>query len=244
MVPSLARIAFAGLLFPAAVAAHGSISKPTVTFKDIYNKNAPAATMSGTPGQYTGSAVIRDLAAQPAPADGKVTFDISAVHVGPCEVWLDDVKAASANDCWATYADKTIPVDYSLCTGASCQLRWVWLATHNDPWEIYDNCVNVDGSSSSGSSTGNSSASTAPTTATPAVTTTATPAATTTAPAPATGSTSDASPGTVAPADTSASGSAACSYRGAGNQTQFDAWCVANCAMNYCPESYCEADCA
>lgn len=263
---SLAHVALAGLLLPAAVSAHGSISVPAVTFNDIYNKNAPSATMSGTPGQYTASAVIRDLAdqagstcgntdgsaaAQPVPSDGKVTFDISAVHVGPCEVWLDDTKAASANDCWATYPDKAIPIDYSLCASGQCQLRWVWLATHNDPWEIYDNCVNVEGAGSGNSS---SSASTMTTTA-PAVTTPA-PTAITTAPAtttispatttasPAIAGSEDDTPGTVTPAETSTTGSAACAYRGANKQTRFDAWCEANCKMNYCPESYCEADCS
>lgn len=258
------RFASAALLLglPAAVQAHGSISKPTVVFNDIYNKNAPSAYKSGTPGQYTGSDVIRDLAnaagsncgntdgnaaVQPVPSDGLVTFDISAVHIGPCEVWLDDTKVASANDCWSTYADKTIPIDYSVCTGSSCQLRWVWLATHNDPWEIFDNCVNV-GSGGGASSTSNSTSTTsapASTTKTPAATTAA-PAATTTAPAattaPATSSSEASvdndSPGTVKPSAASGSG---CAYRGASGKTQFDAWCEANCAMNYCPEDYCEA---
>ncbi|KAJ0392168.1 hypothetical protein P43SY_001671 [Pythium insidiosum] len=28
-----------------------------------------------------------------------------------------------------------------------CQVRWVWLATHNYNWEVFDNCVNVGGGS-------------------------------------------------------------------------------------------------
>ncbi|RLN47001.1 hypothetical protein BBJ29_008816 [Phytophthora kernoviae] len=126
------------------------------TFADIYNKNAPSAFKSGTPGQYTGSEGIKDLAdaagsicgntdanatAQTAPSNGQVTLDISAVHIGPCEVWLDDALMANASDCWTAYTDKTIPVDYSKCTGSQCQLRWVWLATHNDPCNVNANDV-------------------------------------------------------------------------------------------------------
>ncbi|KAG7378353.1 hypothetical protein PHYPSEUDO_010233 [Phytophthora pseudosyringae] len=112
-------------LLPALAAAHGSISDPMPTSSDIYNKNAPSGYKSGTPGQYTGAQSIKDLvgasgstcgntaasaAAVTAPSNGAVTFDISAVHIGPCELWLDDSLVANANECWTTYADKSIPL--------------------------------------------------------------------------------------------------------------------------------------
>ncbi|KAG1699041.1 hypothetical protein DVH05_014413 [Phytophthora capsici] len=118
------------------------------TFLDIYNKNAPSAFKTGTPGPYTGTGSTKTLAdaagstcgntdasatAIPAPSNGVVTFDISAVHIGPCVLWLDDTLMENATDCWTTYADKTIPLDFSQCTGSQCQIRWIWLATHNDP---------------------------------------------------------------------------------------------------------------
>ncbi|GMF34180.1 unnamed protein product [Phytophthora lilii] len=125
-------LALAALL-PARRLAHGSINDPMPTFSDIYNKNAPSAYKNGTPGQYTGTEGIKDLAdaagstcgntdanaaALAAPSNGLVTFDISAVHIGPCELWLDDTLIANTTNCWTTYADKTIPLDHSLCTGS------------------------------------------------------------------------------------------------------------------------------
>ncbi|KAL3661829.1 hypothetical protein V7S43_013123 [Phytophthora oleae] len=185
---------------PALAFAHGSISDPMPTFSDIYNKNAPSAFKSGTPGHYTGTESIKNLAdasgstcgntdanaaAVAAPSNGVVTFDISA---------------------------RSQLLDY---------LRWVWLATHNDPWEIFDNCVNVEGA---GGTTDE------PTTETPY-------------PNPTNSSSvsSDTIPGTVAPANVSTSSSGACSYRGNAGNEQYDAWCEANCAAKYCTESLCEA---
>jgi hypothetical protein len=231
---------FLAALLPALASAHGSISDPMPTFSDIYNKNAPSAYKSGTPGQYTGTEGIKDLAdaagstcgstdanaaAVAAPSNDLVTFDVSAVHIGPCELWLDDSLVANATNCWTTYADKTIPLDYSQCTGSQCQVRWVWLATHNDPWEIFDNCVNIVGAA--GGDTASSSTN-----------------AETPSPTPTTSSdtaSSDAMPGTVAPANVSTSSSGTCTYRGNAGNEQYDAWCEANCAAGYCPDSLCEA---
>ncbi|OWZ06287.1 hypothetical protein PHMEG_00021480 [Phytophthora megakarya] len=211
------------------------------TFSDIYNKNAPSAFKDGTPGPYTGTEGIKDLAdaagstcgktdtkAAPvaAPSNGVVTFDISAVHIGPCELWLDDTLMANATNCWTTYADKTIPLDYSKCSGSQCQIRWVWLATHNDPWEIFDNCVNV---------VGGSSASTGTTTDKP---TTEMPSPTPVLPSSAS---SDTTPGTVAPSNASISSSNACSFRGNAGNEKYNDWCESNCNAGYCPASLCEA---
>ncbi|KAL4162730.1 hypothetical protein PRNP1_003262 [Phytophthora ramorum] len=219
---------------PAFASAHGSISDPMPTFSDIYNKNAPSAYKSGTPGQYTGTEGIKDLAdvagstcgntdadaaAVTAPSNDLVTFDVSAVHIGPCELWLDDILAANATNCWATYADKTIPLDYSQCTSSQCRVRWVWLATHNDPWEIFDNCVNVVGTAGGDTTTSSTIETEAPS-STPST------------------AISDTTPGTVAPANIS---SASCSYRGNAGNEQYDEWCEANCGAGYCPDSLCEA---
>ncbi|KAJ0388731.1 hypothetical protein ATCC90586_011341 [Pythium insidiosum] len=93
------------------------MSNPMPKFKDIYNKNSPSATMAGTPGPYEGNDELKGMAekagsrcgqtdpshVQPIPTDGGVQFAISAVHIGPCELWLDNTKVASARNCWKEF---------------------------------------------------------------------------------------------------------------------------------------------
>ncbi|KAJ0390888.1 hypothetical protein P43SY_011244 [Pythium insidiosum] len=150
--------ALAVLTLPTTIEAHGSMSNPMPKFKDIYNLDAPSASMPGPAGPYKGNDELKALAekagsrcgqtdpnhVQPIPTNGALQFKITAVHIGPCEVWLGNTKVASARDCWKEFTGFRIPVDFSKC-GSSCQLRWVWLATHNSPWEFYDNCVQLGG---------------------------------------------------------------------------------------------------
>ncbi|KAE9046575.1 hypothetical protein PR003_g8771 [Phytophthora rubi] len=42
---------------------------------------------------------------QPIPTDGKATFSRALVHVGPCEIWLDDKKGVDGNTVWQSYKD-------------------------------------------------------------------------------------------------------------------------------------------
>ncbi|ETM97400.1 hypothetical protein PPTG_20376 [Phytophthora nicotianae INRA-310] len=41
---------------------------------------------------------------QPIPTDGKATFSRAIVHVGPCEIWLDDTKVLYEDDCFTLTA--------------------------------------------------------------------------------------------------------------------------------------------
>ncbi|KAF4029373.1 hypothetical protein GN244_ATG18892 [Phytophthora infestans] len=44
--------------------------------------------------------------AQPIPKDGKATFSRALVHVGPCEIWLDDTKVLYEDDCFSKYGNE------------------------------------------------------------------------------------------------------------------------------------------
>jgi hypothetical protein len=241
------------------VHAHGAMSAPLPAFADISNKNAPSASLPGPAGPYTGTDEVKSLlekaggskcgktnanaAVQPAPSDGVVAFAISAQHIGPCEIWLDDTKVVSATDCWKQFPDKRIPVDFSKCVNkASCELRWIWMATHTSPWEFYDNCVRV-GTGAGGSSSNQPTNATTPSprpvpAATPTQTTLPSPSPTQTplpSPSP---STAEPLPGTVRPPSQDTS-TGKC-VRGVGGDKSLDAWCTANCAMNFCPATHCE----
>jgi hypothetical protein len=190
--PKFLVAAFATILFavtPSHVAAHGSIVTPTVSFQDPYNRNAPSAMISGQAGPVSVPQGVKELAdangstcgktnpnagVQPIPADNMLQLKLTALHIGPCEVWLDDVKVASAESCKDKYPPdentqiSSIPVDFSPCRSKNCLLRWVWLATHNSPWEMYDNCVTVGGGgSSAGGNPASPSTSLPPTNPTP-----------------------------------------------------------------------------
>ncbi|KAF1791420.1 hypothetical protein GQ600_978 [Phytophthora cactorum] len=58
---------------------------------------------------------------QPVPTDGKATFSRAIVHVGPCEIWLDNTKVLYEDDCFSKYGNENqdiksvFPVDYSSC---------------------------------------------------------------------------------------------------------------------------------
>ncbi|TMW57577.1 hypothetical protein Poli38472_003502 [Pythium oligandrum] len=249
MVRTAAIIASLALALPAAVNAHGSISNPKPTFLDIYNKNAPSVLNAGTPG-YTGldydlKAEAEKLgskcgktdangASQPIPADGVISFDISAVHIGPCVVYLGNEKVAESKNCWTDYPDKKIKIDTSKC-GSGCQLRWIWMATHTSPWEFFDNCVNL-GSGGGASTSTDTTPAPAASSAAPAATTAA-PAASSAAPAATT-----TTPSTTAPASTTApsTGSGKYKYCGAAraDSAALGEWCNTNCP-SFCPGDMC-----
>ncbi|KAJ8566448.1 hypothetical protein ON010_g6676 [Phytophthora cinnamomi] len=72
---------------------------------------------------------------QPIPTDGKATFSRAIVHVGPCEIWLDDKKVLYEDDCYSKYGNENqdiksvFPVDYSSCDNGGCkEMRFYWLA--------------------------------------------------------------------------------------------------------------------
>ncbi|KAL4124360.1 hypothetical protein PRIC2_007958 [Phytophthora ramorum] len=94
---------------------------------------------------------------QPIPSDGKATFSRAIVHVGPCEIWLDDKKVFYEDDCFSTYGNENqdiksvFPVDYSPCDGGGCkEMRFYWLAFQGvdgkTVWQSYKNCIPLEGS--------------------------------------------------------------------------------------------------
>ncbi|RLN02822.1 hypothetical protein BBJ28_00017658, partial [Nothophytophthora sp. Chile5] len=72
-----------------------------------------------------------DATAKDPPTTGTATFSRGMVHVGPCEIWLDDTLVLTNDDCMTAYGDGTqatasvfTPVDYSSCSSSGCMLRF------------------------------------------------------------------------------------------------------------------------
>ncbi|OWY98768.1 Mucin [Phytophthora megakarya] len=97
---------------------------------------------------------------QPIPTDGKATFSRALVHVGPCEIWLDDKKVLSEDDCFSKYGNENqdiksvFPVDYSSCDNGGCkEMRFYWLAFQGvdgkTVWQSYKDCIPLTGSGGS-----------------------------------------------------------------------------------------------
>lgn len=68
-------------------------------------------------------------------------------HVGPCEVWIDDVKVIAGDNCHEQVSNTT-KVDYSNCKG-KCTMRWYWLGLRflkkKWSWQVYKNCIALTG---------------------------------------------------------------------------------------------------
>ncbi|EGZ05551.1 hypothetical protein PHYSODRAFT_438103, partial [Phytophthora sojae] len=106
---------------------------------------------------------------QPIPTDGKATFSRALVHVGPCEIWLDNTKVLYEDDCFSKYGNENqdiksvFPVDYSSCNHGGCkEMRFYWLAFQGldskTVWQSYKDCIPLQGSG--GGSTNTTSTST------------------------------------------------------------------------------------
>eukprot|EP00644_Phytophthora_capsici_P015223 jgi/Phyca11/531163/estExt2_fgenesh1_pm.C_PHYCAscaffold_980013 len=104
-----------------------------------------------------------DATAKDPPSTGDATFSRGMVHVGPCEIWLDDTMVLSNDDCLTAYGDGTVdtksvftPVDYSSCSTSGCMLRFYWLAFQGVDsaivWQVYKDCVPLTGPASGDSS--------------------------------------------------------------------------------------------
>ncbi|EQC24789.1 hypothetical protein SDRG_17317, partial [Saprolegnia diclina VS20] len=89
------------------------------------------------------------------PSDGTMTWQnpdtgegFVPSHTGPCEVWLDDKRVFQNDDCATNFPAKPaahLPIDYSSCSGDGCMLRFYWLALHEPMWQVYKNCVPLEG---------------------------------------------------------------------------------------------------
>ncbi|KAG2787397.1 hypothetical protein PC129_g19742 [Phytophthora cactorum] len=149
------------------------------TFKDAARSNLPASQL-----EYTGF-----------------------THPGPCEVWCDNTKVLFDYDCQTKYAGSPakIPYDKSKCANAN-RLTIYWLAVHGEQWQVYSDCVWLEGGSGKGAppstvgagastvAAGSSSSSTQTTTPTPA--SDASPSTNSTSPSSSTTSTATTAPTT------------------------------------------------
>ncbi|OWY93066.1 hypothetical protein PHMEG_00037671, partial [Phytophthora megakarya] len=116
-----------------------------------------------------------DATPKDPPTTGDATFSRGMVHAGPCEIWLDDTKVLSNDDCQTAYGDGSqekasvfTPVDYSSCSTSGCMLRFYWLAFQGVDskmvWQVYKDCVPLTGPVEGSTSTStNSTASTSTT---------------------------------------------------------------------------------
>ncbi|KAG6946512.1 hypothetical protein JG687_00016659, partial [Phytophthora cactorum] len=114
-----------------------------------------------------------------------ITLDEGLVHPGPCEVWCDDNRAQQDMNCMETYTPASgkgaapIPIDKSVCTDAK-RLTFFWIGMHGATWQVYINCVNINGGTGGADSSSTTSQTTTDTTS-PSTSNT-TPTATTAAP--------------------------------------------------------------
>ncbi|EEY56114.1 uncharacterized protein PITG_08892 [Phytophthora infestans T30-4] len=72
-------------------------------------------------------------------------------HPGPCEVWCDDTKVLFDYDCQTKFpgSPSKIPFDESKCAKAN-RLTIYWLAVHGEQWQVYSDCVWLEGGSGKG----------------------------------------------------------------------------------------------
>ncbi|OQR86397.1 hypothetical protein ACHHYP_10568 [Achlya hypogyna] len=120
---------------------------------------------------------LTNVAKKSIPTNGKLTWQnpdtgegFIPSHTGPCEVWLDDKRVFQNDDCATNFPQKPaayLPVDYSSCTGNGCMLRFYWLALHEPQWQVYKNCVPLQGNGKAPSPTVKPTSKPSPTTSKP-----------------------------------------------------------------------------
>jgi hypothetical protein len=94
----------------------------------------------------------KDGTPRAVPSDGYALHDnLGSSHPGPCEIWCDDTRVFHDTNCASKFAGQApakIPIDVSTCKSSS-ELVFYWLALHAQPWQVYINCVALDGSAAS-----------------------------------------------------------------------------------------------
>uniref|UniRef100_K3W978 Uncharacterized protein n=1 Tax=Globisporangium ultimum (strain ATCC 200006 / CBS 805.95 / DAOM BR144) TaxID=431595 RepID=K3W978_GLOUD len=124
-----------------------------------------------------------DVNGTPQPLPDTVQWDrFDNSHMGPCEVWCDDVMVFQDDNCSVNIPEvpAVLKYDKAKCVGKK-MLTSFWIALHVPTWQIYTNCAPIAGGSSSNSA-GSSSTTPAATSKAPAATTKAPAAAATPAP--------------------------------------------------------------
>jgi hypothetical protein len=83
----------------------------------------------------------------PFPSDNTIRIDIGADHIGPSEIWIDDQLVhynSGIDGTTIKKTDRSVPMDFaSKCPSGNCLVRFVMVALHVSPPEIFDNCVRV-----------------------------------------------------------------------------------------------------
>ncbi|CEG45964.1 uncharacterized protein PHALS_02296 [Plasmopara halstedii] len=132
-------------------------------------------------------------------------------HPGPCEIRCDDEKVLFEYDCQAKYPaiPAKIPYDKAKCANAN-RMTIHWIAVHATEWQVYTDCVWLEGGSGIGKPSGDG-AGTSDTTNTTSTTPTVTPTTTTSTPVSSGEVGKEASAPT--PPSTSPSSSSKCSRR-------------------------------
>ncbi|CAH0482820.1 unnamed protein product [Peronospora belbahrii] len=91
-----------------------------------------------------GWTVYKDSARSKLPAS-EITYS-GFTHPGPCEIWCGETKINFSFDCQKKFPaiPAKIPYDKQKCANAN-RLTIYWLALHGDPWQVYTNCVWLEG---------------------------------------------------------------------------------------------------
>ncbi|KAF1795229.1 hypothetical protein GQ600_24862 [Phytophthora cactorum] len=199
-----------------SVHGHGYIVDPAAQWTQGYPSNGYGSTIDSTVfgkidgGKYgygpTGA--INIIKANLATKGVALSLEYTGfTHPGPCEVWCDNTKVLFDYDCQTKYAGSPakIPYDKSKCANAN-RLTIYWLAVHGEQWQVYSDCVWLEGGSGKGAppstvgagastvAAGSSSSSTQTTTPTPA--SDASPSTNSTSPSSSTTSTATTAPTT------------------------------------------------
>ncbi|GMF22167.1 unnamed protein product [Phytophthora lilii] len=118
---------------------------------------------------------LKDGTAEPISSDGCAEHDtLGNSHPGPCEIWCDDTRVFNKTNCVTEFSGQSpamIPIDVSTCKSSS-ELVFYWLTLHAQPWQVYINCVALDGATASYTS-GSASTTAATTSASTAASSTA-----------------------------------------------------------------------
>ncbi|KAG1699927.1 hypothetical protein DVH05_000506 [Phytophthora capsici] len=155
--------------------------KDMIVDKQVLVSGGPTASCGFTVPDQTSYGALNDTVYWGRSDD--ITKDQGFVHPGPCEVWCDDNRAQQDNNCMETYNNAgnvgaaPVPIDKSVCTDAK-RLTFYWIGMHGPTWQVYINCVNINGATGGA----DSNASTTPSSATSPSTSNTTPTATTATP--------------------------------------------------------------
>lgn len=106
-----------------------------------------------------------------------ITLDEGINHPGVCEFYCDDNQVQQDMNCQETFKPPSgkgaspIPIDTSLCKTAK-RFTSYWIAMHGPIWQVYVNCIDINGGTEGAESTSssNTQAAKTPSKTTPAVT--------------------------------------------------------------------------